>query len=145
MKALLNITPIFLAPLANSFKTIKTTTTTRKQISFLFLVQFFFLLCHLLKAVDISFSSLYFTDIHSQYSCLYVKKKNPSLLEKQLRHWRLYYPGGAVSLLAWKAPANSSQTNDRNVTCWRMCTFLVQNTGQVGLTAVSPDSFIALG
>lgn len=87
MKALLNITPIFLAPLANSFNTIKTTTTTTKikQISFLFLVQFFFLLCHLLKAVDISFSSLYFTDIHSQYSCLYVKK-NPSLLEKQLRH-----------------------------------------------------------
>lgn len=75
MKALLNITPIFLAPLANSFNTIKTTTTTkRKQISFLFLVQFFFLLCHLLKAVDINFSSLYFTDIHSQYGCLYVKK-----------------------------------------------------------------------
>lgn len=43
MKALLNITPIFLAPLANSFNTIKTTTTTkRKQISFLFLVQIFF-------------------------------------------------------------------------------------------------------
>lgn len=83
---------------------------------------------------------------HTQPIQLFIcKKKNPSLLEKQLRHWRLYYPGGAVSLLAWKAPANSSQTNDRNVTCWRMCTFLVQNTGQVGLTAVSPDSFIALG
>lgn len=31
MKALLNITPIFLAPLANSFNTIKTTTTTTKN------------------------------------------------------------------------------------------------------------------
>lgn len=75
MKALLNITPIFLAPLANSFNTIKTTTTTTKikQISFLFLVHFFFLLCHLLKAVDISFSSLYFR--HTQPIQLFICKK----------------------------------------------------------------------
>lgn len=33
MKALLNITPIFLAPLANSFNTIKTTTTTTSFMS----------------------------------------------------------------------------------------------------------------